>query len=102
MFTDYLNTLTDATNIRMIRTVIHQQSLLFQQERQKHLPFRVPGHLPAGALITRLGESCIARDCLVERNGTGLPKLDRFAILPGLYWFALELRCRRGGLSKNW
>jgi hypothetical protein len=57
VFTDYPNALADGTNIRMSRTVMRQQALLFQQERQKHLLFHVPGHLLANALITGLGES---------------------------------------------
>jgi hypothetical protein len=57
VFTDYPNALADGTNIRMCRTVTRQQALLFQQERQKHLLFHVPGHLLADALITGLGES---------------------------------------------
>jgi hypothetical protein len=57
VFTDSPNALADGTNIRMFPTELRQQALLFQQERQKHLHFHVPGHLLADALITGLGES---------------------------------------------
>jgi hypothetical protein len=57
VFTDYLNALADGMNNRMMWTVMRQPSLLFQQERQKHSLFHVPGHLLADALITGLGES---------------------------------------------
>jgi hypothetical protein len=57
VFTDYPNALADRTNIRMSRTEMPQQALLFQQERQKHPLFHVPGHILADALVTGLGES---------------------------------------------
>jgi hypothetical protein len=57
VFTDYPNALTNGTNIRMSRTAMRQQALLFQQERQKHPLFHVPGHILADAFITGLGES---------------------------------------------
>ena len=101
VLTDYLNALADGANVRMIRAVMREQSLLFQQEGQKHLLFHVPGRLLADALLTGLGGGRSAPDCLVERNRTGLPKLDRFATLPGLCRVAAEVRCRCGGLSAN-
>ncbi len=101
VFAGYLNALADGNNLRMSRAVILQQSLLFQQEWKKHSLFQVPGRILPDALATGLGESWIAQICLVQGNGAGLPKRDRFATLPDLNRFALELRWRRGDLSES-
>jgi hypothetical protein len=92
VFPDYSKALADRKNIRMLRTVVRQQALLFQQERQKYLLVHVPGHLLVDAPITGLGESGIAPACLFERNRAGLPNRDRFATLPRLDRFAAALR----------
>ena len=53
----YPNALAEGTQFRMFRTVNLKHAPLFQQERQKHLLFHVPGHLLADPLITGLGGS---------------------------------------------